>query len=330
MASQPASTDENTPLYYVDGQIVAQKSITEQTYRDIATLKLLKDAQVQQVLGNAVTASRATVITTKANQQRTNVVAFNRKVDAAGAQDTHIKIGPKVDPATHQLPDGIKAYIAKTYPGSTIGGYFVSDHARPKPPYVQYYASITASNGEKHKLYFNSAEQLVAMPAATADQSASRTPGLGNGKPAPVVYLDGQRYRGNINDIGPESIANISVFKGEQARQLAGAEGAGGIIVVTTKQNQDQPEVRAFNEKMNAKGVPAAAAPGTPYLAAPALAYITKNYPDARLLGVTEVPAADGGAPRYQAQVAIGRRPGYLLFDGAGQFISESYTSYLK
>ena len=63
-----------------------------------------------------------------------------------------------------------------------------------------------------------------------------------------------------------------------------------------------------------------------PYLAAPALAYITKNYPNARLLAVTQVPASDGGATRYQAEVAMGRRPGYLLFDGAGQFISDSYN----
>ena len=64
-----------------------------------------------------------------------------------------------------------------------------------------------------------------------------------------------------------------------------------------------------------------------PYLAAPALAYITKNYPAARLLAVTQVPAPDGGAVRYQAEVAIGRRPNYLLFDGAGQFVSRSSNS---
>ena len=62
------------------------------------------------------------------------------------------------------------------------------------------------------------------------------------------------------------------------------------------------------------------------YLAAPALAYITKNYPEARLLGVTVVPAPDGGAPRHRAEIVIGRRPGYLLFDAQGQFISDSYT----
>ena len=66
------------------------------------------------------------------------------------------------------------------------------------------------------------------------------------------------------------------------------------------------------------------------YLAAPALAYITKKYPDARLLAVVPVPGPNAGPAQYQAEVAIGRRPGYLLFDGAGRFVSESPSSYAR
>lgn len=57
---------------------------------------------------------------------------------------------------------------------------------------------------------------------------------------------------------------------------------------------------------------------------------ITKAYPGARLLGVTEVPGVDGGAPRYQAEVVLGRRPAYLLFDAQGAFLSDSYTSHAR
>ena len=57
------------------------------------------------------------------------------------------------------------------------------------------------------------------------------------------------------------------------------------------------------------------------YLAAPALAYITKNYSEARLLGVTVTEPANGGAPLYKAEIAEGRRPQFLFFDAQGQLI---------
>ncbi|MBO2010269.1 M56 family metallopeptidase [Hymenobacter negativus] len=150
--------------------------------------------------------------------------------------------------------------------------------------------------------------------------------------PQPVYYVDGNVTTDAINGVDPKDIASVNVFKGEQARRLAGEAGARGIVVVTTKQKQNTPEVLAFNEKMGIVAAPVVLppAPSVPYLAAPALAYITQRYPGARLLGVAEVKAADGSPSRYQAEVAIGRRPGYLLFDGQGQFISDSYTSYLK
>ena len=51
------------------------------------------------------------------------------------------------------------------------------------------------------------------------------------------------------------------------------------------------------------------------------MAYITKNYPEARLLGVTVTEPANGGAPRYKAEIAVGRRPLFLVFDAQGQLI---------
>ena len=264
-------------------------------------------------------------------------------VPTAKALGTPLKATSAVASATHQLPDGIKAYISKTYPGSSIGGYFVADQTSTKAPYVRYFASITARNGERHKLYFNSAEQPVAgAAAATAEPThaapASAATRVFNGtvRPIPMVYLDGQRYWGDINDIRPKNIANINVFKGEEARRQFGAGAADGVVVVTTIAKQNDADVRAFNERVGA-GLAKPAAPnsaptagGAPYLAAPALAYITQHYPTARLLAVTEVPAPDGGPTRYQAEVAIGRRPSYLLFDGAGQFISESYNRFAR
>ena len=345
------SPDGTLPLYYIDGQPADGKKGLEELTKDQVKLQILRGPQVQRALGPDVTASRVLLVTTETNQHRADVVAFNQRIDAAGAFDTHFQMGPAVDPATHQLPEGVKAYIAKTYPGSSIGGYFIAEHASDKAPHVQYYASITTSAGEKRKLFFNDKQEPVAGPAqvamtvpapVAADKSVPRAPGRGNGyyrygQPTPVVYLDGQRYAGDINDIGPQNIANISVFKEEEARRRFGAGSNEVVVVVTTIAKQNDADVRAFNEKVGAgtenSFVPSAspapaAAGGVPYLAAPALTYITQHYPAARLLGVAEVPAPDGGPTRYQAQIVIGRRPGYLLFDAAGQFISESFNSY--
>jgi len=352
-AAKSVSAGEETALYYIDGQALAMKEVPVEVYQRVATMKILKGAQVQQALGSSVQAKQVVVITTTANRDRADVLALDRKVDAAGGLNTHFKMGPAVNPADHQLPDGIKAYIAKTYPGSTIGGWFITDKQSEKLPNIKYYASVTASNGEKHKLYFNASEQLVAAPAPRATPAAApAVPAaaaaatelapqgfkpLGQAKVPPIIYLDGQRYTGDMNDVGPSNIANISVFKGDKARQFFGEDAGNGVVVMTTKANENSAEVRAFNDKLGsstytmAPAAPATAAGATPatsvpYLAAPALAYITQHYPDARLLGVTELKDPNGAPSRYQAQIVLGRRPAYLTFDYLGKFISESYT----
>ena len=174
------------------------------------------------------------------------------------------------------------------------------------------------------------AAQPAPMPAVApvaATPSARITPnGPTISGPRPVYYVDGKVYTDQLNVINPNDIASINVLKDEKARQLAGEAGAAGVIAITTKQNQDSPEVREFNEKMGTPTAPAKTQTSVPYLAAPALEYITKHYPGARLLGVAELKDPNGGPTRYQAEIVRGRRPGYVLFDGAGQFISESYT----
>ena len=187
-------------------------------------------------------------------------------------------------------------------------------------------------------------KRTVASPAAPAatQQAAAAT---ANDAPAvvaepqqsslPIYYVDGQLYTGDINAIKPNEILSMHALKGDRARQAFGEAAAAGVVIVTTRQNQNQPAVLAFNEKLglgtSAYIMPPAnvvAKPGrVAYLAPDALAYITKAYPGARLLGVSEVPGVDGGSPRYQAEIVLGRRPGYLLFDAQGKFISDSYTA---
>jgi len=53
----------------------------------------------------------------------------------------------------------------------------------------------------------------------------------------PLVYLDGVRLSGSLRsfDIDPEEIARIEVIKGPAAETLYGAEAAGGVIQIFTK-----------------------------------------------------------------------------------------------
>lgn len=252
-------------------------------------------------------------------------------------------------PAGAAIPPAVRAYLDNYYPQAQLVSWASLQERSSVAPGFQYMAVIM-EGGQRQQLYFDASGQ----PAMVGIRKQQPSPSKGSSKaatvtlkPAPVAkgslaqlnglpptyYLDGKPTDSNVNSINPKDIASISVFKGEQARQMAGEAGAGGVIVVTTKQNQDNPDVRAFNEQYGvAAPAPAAAEQpkGVPYLAPPALAYITKTHPDARLLGVTEVKATDGGATRYQAEIVIGRRPGYLLFDGQGEFISDSYTSSVR
>ena len=323
--ARPAGPHGNETAYYLDGHRTDMKAVSAEVSQNIATLKLLKGEQVRQVFGGAEPAARVTVIVTNRYRDRADVVALDRKVDAAGALDTHFEVGPAVDPAKHQLPDGIKSYLARTYPAAKLTGWFITDKALDKPPHIRYYASLS-DGASKRKLYFNAQEQPVSLPASRAEATSSVTSAAEAQSAAPpIVYLDGQPYTGDLKAINPKDIATMSVLKEEKATQFAGAAGANGIIVITTKANQNRADVVAFNARVNS-GAPVAASmqpASVPYLAAPALAYITKHYPDARLLEVAEVPAPNGGPARYRAQIAVGRRPMYLLFDAQGQFISE-------
>ncbi len=158
-------------------------------------------------------------------------------------------------------------------------------------------------------------------------------------------YVDGQDASAvEATALNPNDIESIQILKGEQAHQFLGYGGdSRSVIVVTTKANKDLPVVVELDEKIQrvAHGrlsmAPSPApvlqpgqtvqgqGPQVPisYVAAPALAYITKNYPDGRITGVTEVKNAKTGQPNYRVEIAVGRRPRYAVFDERGQFVSE-------
>ena len=54
----------------------------------------------------------------------------------------------------------------------------------------------------------------------------------------PLIVLDGFPYDGNLRDINPDNIENITVLKDGVAASIYGARSANGVIVVTTKRGK--------------------------------------------------------------------------------------------
>jgi len=101
---------------------------------------------------------------------------------------------------------------------------------------------------------------LAACACHAGDEAASRTPaaawsrtseqqyaavqavmnGQRKGAPAPVVFIDGKRYKetapaGPFTIIDPARIATVQAFTGAEALARAGEAGRNGVIWITTK-----------------------------------------------------------------------------------------------
>ncbi|HEX5154286.1 MAG TPA: SusC/RagA family TonB-linked outer membrane protein [Parafilimonas sp.] len=65
-----------------------------------------------------------------------------------------------------------------------------------------------------------------------------------NGPVAPLVVLDNFIYEGDINNINPNDVDNITVLKDAAATSIWGARAGNGVIVITTKKGK-------YNQKLN-------------------------------------------------------------------------------
>jgi TonB-dependent SusC/RagA subfamily outer membrane receptor len=73
---------------------------------------------------------------------------------------------------------------------------------------------------------------------------------LNNQKP-PLFVLDGAIYNGDITNINAQDVESISVLKDAASATTYGAQGASGVILITTKKgasSQSYAQVNAHNE----------------------------------------------------------------------------------
>ncbi|MCZ4243539.1 SusC/RagA family TonB-linked outer membrane protein [Pedobacter punctiformis] len=74
--------------------------------------------------------------------------------------------------------------------------------------------------------------------------------GLGtiNGPLDPLIVLDGYIYEGDINNINPNDIDNVSILKDAAAASIWGARAGNGVMVISTKKGKlNQPLQIGFN-----------------------------------------------------------------------------------
>lgn len=67
-----------------------------------------------------------------------------------------------------------------------------------------------------------------------------RIRGIGsiNASSAPLYVVDGVPFDGSVNSINPDDISSMTVLKDAASAALYGSRGANGVIIITTKQGQ--------------------------------------------------------------------------------------------
>lgn len=69
---------------------------------------------------------------------------------------------------------------------------------------------------------------------------------------SPLIVVNNLPYVGDINNINPNDVENITILKDAAAASIYGARGANGVIVITTKQGKYNQEARlSLNTNIN-------------------------------------------------------------------------------
>jgi bla regulator protein BlaR1 len=65
-----------------------------------------------------------------------------------------------------------------------------------------------------------------------------------------LYFIDGEKStKATMDQLGSSAVATVNVLKGDDARNKFGEAAASGVIIITTKANQNSPAVKAFNQQ---------------------------------------------------------------------------------
>ncbi|MBF9221693.1 M56 family metallopeptidase [Hymenobacter ruricola] len=170
-------------------------------------------------------------------------------------------------------------------------------------------------------LGYSGARAQGARPAASS-QRKTAAPTLPDTRPEPVThYIDGKVSTvAEVIKLGADNVAFITPLKGDNARKFSGNPQDEYVMAITTKQNQNRADVKAFNARVEAADTETEAEVNV--LTPAALAFITKNYPNSRIIEVTKLNHPPTGlGVTYKVHLAEGRRPHYAYFDDKGNAV---------
>ena len=100
-------------------------------------------------------------------------------------------------------------------------------------------------------LLFN--KNVISSSATTASQSSINIRGQSTiyGNASPLIVVDNFPYDGDINNINPNDVENITVLKDAAAASIWGSRAGNGVIVITTKKSRyNQPVKISLNSNV--------------------------------------------------------------------------------
>ena len=96
--------------------------------------------------------------------------------------------------------------------------------------------------------------QITSSNGAPGSNPTIRIRGISsiNAGNSPLIIVDGTPYDGDLNNIAPSDIENMTVLKDAASNALYGARGANGVIMITTKNAKAGEAVVTLDAKVGA------------------------------------------------------------------------------
>src|SRR5690606_24963482 len=92
-------------------------------------------------------------------------------------------------------------------------------------------------------LYFNESYNLNGGGPPNRDLLMRGISTLRSSQAGPLIILDNFPYEGDINDINPNDIEEVSLLKDASASSIWGARAGNGVIVITTRKGAKDQKV---------------------------------------------------------------------------------------